>query len=134
MDQLVQSQMPVTPDKAAFLLLKRALPEFAPYATASLSAVPGYVSVAIGRETFRLALNVALTIIGERRITGRILGLATSGKSTPRDVEACYRAALGMVEHLLHDGRNSLQIRSALQVMQGSLTCALHFSSVDQAA
>lgn len=134
MDHVVQSQMPVTPEKAAFLLLKRALPEFAPHATASLSQAPGHVFISTGGESFRLPLNVALLIIGERAVASRFLGLATSGNAASREVQASYRAALGMVEHLIHDRRNSPEIRSALQVMQGSLNCALHFSTVDRAA
>lgn len=134
MDQAVQSQMPISPEKATFLLLKRALPEFAPKVTAALSPAPGYVSISAGAETLTIALHVALLIIGERDISDRIVSLATSAKSRPDDIEVCYRASLGMIERLLQDGRNSPEIRSALQVMQGALICALHFSSVDQAA
>lgn len=134
MDQLVQSQMPVTPEKAAFLLLKRALPEFAPSATASLSQDSGQVFISTGGDTFKLPLNAALLVIGERAISGRILGLATARKAASCDAESCYRAALGIVEKLLRDRRNSPEIRAALQVMQGSLNCALHFSTIDRAA
>lgn len=129
----------VTPEDAAFYLVKRTLAELPQPAIISRSGQPGAAGVAtfvaIGVR-FEVPMSQAVTAVSAAATTGKLAVKALAAVSGRRvvDPDVEYRETLRVIDVMLSGAEVSLEVLRGLSVLRGAIATRLTVSSLCMAA